>query len=193
VRLRPFILRVLGWLLVVVPLWVLLTPIYNRLLTAATESLVRLSESPNVTRLLPIDSHRVVLVRTDFPPAKSSTYSMSVTNLHFHMILLGAMFLAVPDVRWRQRLARLGVATLVTVAFDLVLFFFWVKFVYATQLGSWSLQHYGAFARNFWGLGKHLLDLPFKFGLPLALWVAFYLPLIRRREEPAAPERSPTP
>ena len=38
-----------------------------------------------------------------------------------------------------------------------------MKFVYATQLGAWSLAHYGAFARNFWGLGKHLLDLPFKF------------------------------
>ena len=25
------------------------------------------------------------------------------------------------------------------------------------------------------GMAKHLADLPFKFGLPLGLWVAFYL------------------
>jgi hypothetical protein len=49
-----------------------------------------------------------------------------------------------------------------------------VKFVYATQLGDWSMSHYGAFARNFWGLGKHLMDLPFKLALPLVLWAAFY-------------------
>ena len=52
---------------------------------------------------------------------------------------------------------------------------FWVKFVYATQLGSWSAANYGPWQQNFWGLGKHLLDLPFKFSLPLLLWAGFYL------------------
>ena len=43
-------------------------------------------------------------------------------------------------------------------------------------------QHYGAIRRNFWGLGKHLLDLPMKLALPLALWVGFYYPrLVPRR------------
>ena len=53
----------------------------------------------------------------------------------------------------------------------------------ATQLGSWSLEHYGAFARNAYGLGKHLADLPFKLAFPLVLWTAFYWPLV------APPER----
>jgi hypothetical protein len=50
---------------------------------------------------------------------------------------------------------------------------FWV-FAYATQLGEWSQEHYGSFAQTFWGLGKHLLDLPFKFGLPLILFAGYY-------------------
>ena len=57
----------------------------------------------------------------------------------------------------------------------LVDLFFWVKFAYATQLGAWSAAHYGPFARNFWGLGKHVLDLPVKLALPFALWAGFYL------------------
>ena len=49
-----------------------------------------------------------------------------------------------------------------------------MKFVYATQLGSWSLANYGAVARNLYGMGKHLLDLPIKLALPLILWASFY-------------------
>jgi hypothetical protein len=50
-----------------------------------------------------------------------------------------------------------------------------------------SARHYGPVARNFWGLGKHLLDLPLKLGLPLLLWAAFYLRLVLpARPEPAS-------
>ena len=91
-----------------------------------------------------------------------------MTDLHFHLVLLGALFLAVPGVPWRKRLENLGWAVLVTVFFDLFLCFFVVKCAYATKLGAWSLAHYGPFARNAYGLVQHLLDLPFKLGLPLA-------------------------
>jgi hypothetical protein len=63
----------------------------------------------------------------------------------------------------------------VSACFQVLLVLFWVEFTYTTQLGTWSLEHYGAFARNFWGLGKHLLDLPIKLALPFILWAAFYL------------------
>ena len=46
-----------------------------------------------------------------------------------------------------------------TVLFDVALVFFLVKAVYATRLGDWSTAHYGAFARNAYGLVWHLLDL----------------------------------
>jgi len=155
--------------------WVLSTPFYNLFLTHATENLTRLTESPSVTRLEPRETHYFVITRTDFPTSKGFLESVRVTDVHFPLILLGALFLAVPGVPFKERLQNLGWAVLISVFFHLILLLFWVKFVYATQLGAWSLENYGPFARNFWGLGKHLLDLPFKFGLPLALWVAFYL------------------
>jgi len=170
-----FIRNALLWLVPVALLWVLFTPVYNRFLLGSAENLARWTESPDVTNLLRKDDHFAYVARRDFPPSKSLVHSFRVTDVHFHLVMLGTLFLAVPGVPWRRRLENLGWAVLVTVFFDILLIFFYVKFTYATQLGDWSLAHYGAFARNFWGLGKHLLDLPFKFALPFLLWAGFYL------------------
>lgn len=163
------------WLIPVWAVWTLVTPFYNLFLLTATENLLHLTESPNVTELLPKGRHDAYVQRRDFPPVRSLVHAFRVTDIHFHWVLLGALFLAVPAVPWRQRLENLGYALLMTVFFDLLLCFFVVKAAYATRLGAWSLAHYGPFARNAYGLGRHLLDLPFKLGLPLLLWAGFYL------------------
>lgn len=164
-------------LLLIVPVtlvWLALTPLYNPFLTAATERLVHFTESPDVTRLHYLD-HFAQVVRLDLGAEKGYLYRIRVTDLHFNLILTGALFLATPGIAAKRRFENLGWATLASVVFHLLLFFFFVKFVYATQLGSWSAAHYGTFGQNFWGLGKHLLDLPFKFALPLILWAGFYV------------------
>lgn len=181
-----FIRNALLWLLPVALVWLLLTPFYNRFLLGSAENLVHLTESPDVTDLLRKDDHFAYVSRRDFPPSKSLVHSFRVTDVHFHLLMLAALFLAVPRVPWQRRLQSLGWALLVTVFFDIFLIFFYVKFAYATRLGAWSLAHYGAFARNFWGLGKHLLDLPFKFSLPLLLWAVFYLRDLMAEIRPAA-------
>jgi hypothetical protein len=169
--------NVLLWLLPVSAVWALLTPGYNRFLMAAAGNVVRLTESPEVTDVLahPQSRHAAYLARRDFPPARRLVHQIWVTDVHFHLVLLGALFLAVPEISWRERLANLGQAALITVFFDLLVLFFIVKAVYATGLGPWSLAHYGPFARNVYGFGKHLLNLPFKLALPLLLWAGFYL------------------
>ena len=179
--------NVLLWTIPAWAAWMLLTPLYNRFLLTAAENLLQISESPNVTDLYPRGRHDAYVVRRDFPPPRSLAHSFRVTDLHFHLVLLAALFLAVPDVPWRKRLENLGWAVLVTVFFDLFLCFFVVKAAYATGLGAWSLEHYGPFARNFYGLTRHLLDLPFKLGLPLLLWSGFYLG--RMMEEIRPPTR----
>ncbi len=178
------------WLLPSALLWVLVTPFYNKFLLASGENLVHLSESPNVTSLLRRDVHFAYVSRRDFPPSRSLVHSFRVTDVHFHLVMLIALFLAVPRLSWRRRVENLGWALLITVFFDILLVFFYVKFAYATQLGAWSLAHYGAFARNFWGLGKHLLDLPLKFSLPFLLWSGFYLRELRTLTPGPSPVRS---
>ena len=168
-----FMRNILLWTLPVAGLWLLLVPLYNPFLTKAAENLVRLTERPPVTRLVAKERHHFLVTRTDIPSRALS--SVRVTDSHFPLILTGALFLAVPGVRLRRRLENLGWAVLVSVFFHIVLLFLWVQFIYATQLGTWSAENYSPFARELWGMAKHLADLPFKFALPLILWSVFYL------------------
>jgi hypothetical protein len=188
----PFLRNVLLWLIPVWVVWALFTPFYNRLLLAGAQNLLHLSEYPSATQLLVQGTHDAVIARIE-PPLGRLQQGFRVTDIHFHLVLLAALFLAVPRVPWRERLGHLGWALLVTVFFDIFVVFSKVKVAYATQLGSWSLEHYGPLARNTWGLLHHLLDLPFKLALPFALWAAFYLPLLFTSREAPAPRGGTRP
>lgn len=161
------------WVVPVALLWLLMTPVYNRFLLGSAQNLVHLTEYPSVTDLMRKDTHFAYISRRDFPPAKSLVHSFRVTDVHFHLIMLGVLFLAVPGIPWRRRLENLGWAVLITIFFDIFLIFFYVKATYV-HLGPWSTAHYSAFAINFWGLAEHVMDLAFKFALPLLLWAGFY-------------------
>ncbi len=166
--------NLLLWLIPAVVLWVLVTPFYNRFLSVAAEQVTRWSEFPAVTRLYIQESHFLLVTRSDVSGKEGFIYKFRLTDVHFNLILTAAFFLAMPAVAGRRRAENLGWALLISVLFHILLVFFYVKFVYSTQLGSWSNAHYGAVAQNFWGFGKHLLDLPIKLALPFILWAAFY-------------------
>jgi len=174
-----FIRNILLWLLPALGLWLLLTPYYNVFVLTASENLLHLTESPNATKFLRINNDDAEIQRLDFPPSRQRLHpGFRVSDFHFHFILLLALFLGVPDVPWRKRLENFAIAAIASAFFHILLGFFQAKFTYATQLGNWSLEHYGAFARNFYGLGKHLLDLPVKLAWPFALWAGFYLGMV---------------
>jgi hypothetical protein len=181
---RRFALGIALWTPLAAVVWMLATPYYNLFLVRAGERLTRLGERPAVTRIALDRGEQAVIARTDTRAGGRLPHAIRATDLHFPLVMLVALFLAVPDVPWSKRLENLAVALLVVVAVHVVTVFFWVKFVYATQLGDWSLARYGPFARNFWGLGKHVLDLPVKLALPLLLWCLFYLRQLLSFPEP---------
>jgi len=156
-------------------LWLLVSPFLSLFISKAAERLTRLGERSSVTRIELSQGEDALISRGDTRAGGRLPYSVRVTDIHFPLVLLIAIFLATPDVAAGERFANLGYALLIIMFFFIVDLFFWVKFAYATQLGAWSAAHYGPFARNFWGLGKHVLDLPVKLALPFALWAAFYL------------------
>lgn len=167
------------WLVPVFALWAFATPLYNRVLLRVGETALNLVERPDVTELLQRrGGHEAYVARRDFPPARTLVQAFRVTDMHFHLVLLGTLFLAVPGVPWGRRLRNLGWAAFATVGFDLLLLVVYVEAVYATRLGDWSLAHYGPLARNAWGMAEHLLDLPVKLALPFALWAGFYVRLL---------------
>ena len=158
-----------------VAVWVIVTPFYNRFLALAGERLTRAGEFPAVTRLHIDGTHDVLVTRSDLSGKQGFVYRFRITDLHFNLILTVALFLAVPALERRRRAENLGWALLISIVYHILLVFFFVKFVYSTQLGSWSNEHYGPVAQNLWGFGKHLLDLPFKLALPFILWAGFYV------------------
>jgi hypothetical protein len=172
-----FLRNTLLWAIPATLLWLALTPLYNLFLTRAAENVVQWTESPNHTTLRRYDQHTFLIYRDDLKGQTSTGHvsSVRVTSYHFMLIFTAAIFLAVPDVPLRRRFECLGWALLVSVFFHIGALLFRIKFIYATQLAEWSAQHYGPFGQNFWGLGRHLLDLPFRFALPLILWSSFYL------------------
>lgn len=171
---RRFTRNVLLALLPLALVWTLLTPFYNRFLEVSAQRLLRLSEWPAVSQLVPKDSHVVLVLRADVPAAKGFLYRIRVTDIHFNLVMLAAFFAAVPGIPWRRRLESFGWAFVIAVVFHVVSLFLYVKFAYATQLGQWSLDHYPHWKREVWGMAKHVFDLPLKFSLPLVLWAAFY-------------------
>lgn len=152
----------------------LFTPFYNRFLALSGERLTRAGEFPAVTRLYIQETHQVLVTRSDLSGKQGFVYRFRITDLHFTLALTVALFLAVPGITRRRRFENLGWALLLSVVFHILVVFFFVKFVYSTQLGAWSNEHYGPIAQNLWGFGKHLLDLPLKLALPFILWTGFY-------------------
>jgi hypothetical protein len=171
-----FIRNLLLWMAPLAVVWVLSTPAYNVFLMHAAGNAIRLTESPNRTTLVMHDDHNALIYRSDLRGDTSTGHvsSMRLTSYHFPVLFMTAMFLAMPGLRLEQRLEPLGYALIVSACFHIVAVVFRLKSIYATQLGAWSAEHYGSFAQNFWGLGKHLLDLPFRFALPLLLWAVFF-------------------
>ncbi len=174
------------WLIPVVLVWLLVTPYYNLFLTTATNNVLRLSEIGNKTSVRRHDDHHLLINRTDLKLKTSTGHvgSVRVTDVQFNSLLMALLFLAVPGVPFKRRMQALGWAMLALVFFHIILLFFWVKFTLATQLGSWSSENFSSLWQNFWGLGKHLLDLPFKFAMPLVLWVVFFFDKIRPQPQP---------
>ncbi len=154
--------------------WLLFSPLYNRLLTAGTESFLRVFESPDRSTFYLRDNGWMMVTRSDHGGGQGSLHEIRLADVHFNFLLWTAFAFATPGLALAERLRRWGKGLLVLGAFHLVLTALSAEFVYATQLGDWSLAHYGPWARNVIGLTKHVTDLPLKLAMPLILWVAFF-------------------
>lgn len=162
-------------------LWLAFSAPYERAVAGAAESVLRLAERPAVTRLTARGGEFVV-DRSDFPPAAPRP-GLPAADLHFNLVILAALFAALPPARSSRFLLALGLLFCVHV----VALCFQVESLYATRLGAWSEANYGAFARNAWAAAFHVYQIAGRFAAPFAIW----WPLAWR--EPADPEASRGP
>ena len=168
-------------------LWWTGTPAYNRLLVAASEPALRLTERPAATRLY-AEERRIVVDRADFA-SKSERPSLPGDDLTLNVILLLALS-ATRRRLFRDRgvlhlLAALGALGVTHVAAVVVA----VKALYATQLGSWSAAHYGAVSRNLWVGAAHFYRVAGCWAVAFVLWWAVVRPGVSAASPPGRPGR----
>ncbi len=143
---------------------------YESALAAVTETLLRATEWPAVTRL-EARSGEILVERGDFPPAAPRP-GLPAADLHFNFVLLIALF-AVDRRPWRpRRVTALLVGCAILAAVHVVALFFQVRALYAAHLGAWSAAHYGSIARVFWTGGFHFYQIAGRFAAPFAIWWA---------------------
>jgi hypothetical protein len=179
-------IRLLIGFLAALAVWFLFASAYERVVAPAAEFLLRLGESPAVTRL-EAPGREFLVKRSDFPPGRSYP-GLPAPDLHFNFVLLAALF-ALPPRPWKQdNVMRFLLAALCLFVVHVVFLVFEVESVYATRMGDWSAANYGAFARNFWAAGFHFYQIAGRFAAPFAIWWFF------GRSEPVAeqePARGP--
>ena len=183
-----FLRRLPAALMAGVMLWLLLRPAADVAVAGLAQTLIRAFEHPRVTRLV-VDDHRVQVHRSDFRSG-SGIPTVSLAEINFNLIVLLALYLALPRPFSRRQLERLfmGLGVLyLTQTLNLV---FHVKTLYATGLGEWSRQSYTDLARNVFGFGRYFTDLPGRFCFPFRIWLGFNWDVVMRMLHPGEKEKA---
>lgn len=165
-------LRALGGFVAGVVVWVLLSPLYDRMLAKGAEAVMRSFESPKVTRLRPQPDQFTTVDRTDFDP-RSKRPGISIRDLTFNIVLLVALFAASKRPYSDRNIGGFLVAAVALTLTHLLAVIAEVMAIYATKLGMWSTVHYSAFERNAWGVASHSYRLVLMYAIVFALWWIF--------------------
>lgn len=162
-------LKALAGFAVGVALWVMLTPVYDRVLAMSATAVMRAFERPPVTRLTQAPDGYVTVGRSDFDP-RSKRPAIPVRDLTFNFVLLAALFAASRRTFSDRNIGGFFAASAALALTHVLAVIVTVKNIYASQLGPWSRVHYGAFERNLWGVTNHFYRLVLMYAIAFGLW-----------------------
>jgi hypothetical protein len=167
-------------------IWLLVRPALDVAVAGFSQTMIRAFEYPRVTRLVAED-HRVQVHRSDFR-SDSRIPTIPLTETNFNLIVLLALYLALPRPFSRHQLERLFMGLCILYLTQAMNLLFHVKTLYAMGLGEWSQQNYSDFARNFFGFWRYFTDLPGRFSFPFLIWLGFnwevVMGMLRVSDEP---------
>ncbi|HEY1251366.1 MAG TPA: hypothetical protein VGH97_09255 [Thermoanaerobaculia bacterium] len=161
-------LRVAAAFVAALAVWFAFATPYEKTLAAAAQVAIRAFERPAATRLDAVGGE-IRVDRSDFPP-DSARPGLPAADLHFNFALLAALFALPPHPLRQANFGRFWLAAVLLWAVHVLALVFQVESVYATRLGPWSAEHYGAVARNFWAAGFHFYQILGRFAAPFVLW-----------------------
>jgi hypothetical protein len=155
-----------------VVLWVLLSPLYDRVVATGAQSLMRAFEKPKVTRLRLAADNFTTVDRADFDP-RSKRPAISIRDLTFNIVLLIALFAASPRPFSDRNIGGFLVAAVILGFTHVLGVIAEVMSIYVAKLGVWSTVNYSAFDRNLWGVLNHFYRLVLMYAIAFALWWTF--------------------
>ena len=156
-----------------VVLWVFLTPVYDRMIAAGAEKVLRTFETPSVTQLRPQDDGFTTVDRTDFDKRSQKRPAIPIKDLTFNVALLTALFAASRRTFSDRNIGGFILAMVclaLTHVFGAVVE---VMSIYVAKLGMWSTVHYSEVERNVWGVLNHFYRLVLMYALAFGLWWVF--------------------
>jgi hypothetical protein len=155
-----------------VALWVLLSPLYDRVVAAGAEAVMRAFEQPKVTRLRLAADNFTTVDRADFDP-RSKRPAISIRDLTFNIVLLIALFAASLRPFSDRNIGGFLVAAVILGLTHIFGAVAEVMSIYVAKLGPWSTVNYTAFDRNLWGVLNHFYRLVLMYAIAFALWWVF--------------------
>lgn len=182
--------RFLIALLLMLPLWFVVTPAYNRVLAAGVNLVLPFLEDPHVRTLVGWQ-HNIMIVRSDIP----ATAGMKIQGFtgyltHFNLILMAALVCAPRHVAWKRRGAILATALGILFVSHILYLVIGVKFFEQPELEAFR----GTAGRLYvWGTNFYL-SIAGQL-LPVVIWIALSWAFgeipeeVRAVYERTAPER----
>ena len=153
-------------------LWVMLSPVYDRVMASSAEAIMRAFERPKVTNLRPAADNYVTVDRSDFDP-RSKRPAIPLRDLTFNFVLMTALFaMSKRTFSDRNMGGFLGASAALAVTHILATIAE-VMSIYVAKLGPWSRVHYSDASRNFWGVASHSYRLVLMYAIAFALWWVF--------------------
>jgi hypothetical protein len=156
-------------------IYVVLTPLYDRLIAEVAEKTLRAFERPAVTSLHRAADGNVTVDRSDFDP-RSKRPGIPLRDLTFNFVLLCALFAANERALSDRNIGGFLAASAVLGLTHVLGAVTEVMSIYALKLGMWSTMHFTPFERNFWGVANHFYRLVLMYAIAFALWWIFRAP-----------------
>lgn len=153
-------------------IWILLSPLYDRVVAFGAEKLLRTFERPAVTHLRVAEDNYVTVDRSDFDP-RSKRPTISVRDLSFNFLLLTALFAISLRPFSDRNIGGFLVASVVMTFTHIAAAAAEVMSIYVAKLGPWSRAHNSDFERNLWGVASHSYRLVLMYAIAFALWWIF--------------------
>ncbi len=161
------------------PLWFVLTPAYNRFLATSANVVLFFTENPH-THTLVGWQRNIMIVRSDTPVAAGMKIQGFTGYLtHFNLILMSALVLASRQIDWRRRCANLAIALSVLFLVHVLYLVVGVKFFQQPELEA--LQDPSG-RLVIWGTNFYL-SIASQL-VPVVIWMALYrieLPMLGQR------------